>query len=470
MVSRKGVGITRHGNGPRHVAVSRRLTRLVLIVLAVAASWAAATDAVAFEQDQRVNALTLQFGTDTFATANAFGGAFVGGAVRSQMQDGIDSSVADGSTSWLLEMPGLTDLSGTSSSPFNVGVVNGVPRVPNGNPSTYDGTADLDWWYDPAASSLIHQLPASFAAATFNAGPGTIDLSMILGGAPSSLSMSSTRIRAVSGPSSAPLKSTNGFPPGHLPDENLPDSLTSFESMSNGQLAGDISARSLAETPIPLSLVGAGMFNCTRAYTVTNSMLDVLVGGCTINIIGTQISPTQPDRAAVAGDVYAFATDATTKQVTGCTRNGAPASLGDCLDAAAYSSYFRFTTDRVIVLPVTPMPPPTPTDTTPGGSVPPPSNPAEFARNLSIAYSGKRAKFTGRLASESPTCTADQKVSVFEKKNGTDPKLGSSKTNDAGKYSLKETNAEGKFYAAVKQASTSAETCLDARSKTIKVG
>jgi hypothetical protein len=38
------------------------------------------------------------------------------------------------------------------------------------------------------------------------------------------------------------------------------------------------------------------------------------------------------------------------------------------------------------------------------------------------------------------------------------------------KYSLKETNAEGKFYAAVKQGSASAETCLDARSKTIKVG
>jgi hypothetical protein len=96
--------------------------------------------------------------------------------------------------------------------------------------------------------------------------------------------------------------------------------------------------------------------------------------------------------------------------------------------------------------------------------------PAEFARNLSIAYSGKRGKFKGKLASGSPTCTADQKVSVFEKKNGTDPKLGSSKTNDTGKYSLKETNAEGKFYAAVKQGSASAETCLDARSKTIKVG
>jgi hypothetical protein len=366
-------------------------------------------------------------------------------------------------------MPGLTDLSDTSSSPFNVGVVNGIPRVPSGNPSTYDGSSDLDWWYDP--SLTIHELPASFAAATFNAGPGAISLSMNLGGAPSSLSMSSTRIRALSGASSAPLKSTNGFPPGHLPDENLPDSLTSFASMSNGQLAGDVSARSLAETPIPPALVGAGMFNCTRAYTIANTMLDVLVGGCTISIVGTQISPTQPDRAAVAGDVYAFTTDATTKQVTGCTRNGSAAVLADCLDAAAYSSYFHFTTDRVIVLPVTPMPPPTPGGTPPGGSAPPPpSTPAEFPRTLTIAYSGKQGRFKGELASESPTCIPDQKVSVFEKKKGKDPKLGAAKTNDAGKYSLKETNAEGKFYAAVKQGSASAETCLDARSKTIKVG
>jgi hypothetical protein len=448
--------------------VTRRLTCLVLIVLTIATSSAAAADAVAFEQDQRVNALTFQFGTDEFATANAFGGAFVGSTLRSQLQAAFDSSVADGSTSWLLEMPGLTDLSGTNSSPFNVGIISGTPRLPSGNPSTYDGTSDLDWWYDPAGSSAVHQLTASFTAGTFNAGPGAISLTMNLAGVPSSVSMSSTRIRAVSGPSSTPLESTNGFPPGHLPDENLPDSLTSFESMSGGRLSGNISARSLADTPIPASLVGAGTLNCSRAYTSANTMLDVLVGGCTISFLGTQIQATQPDRAAVDGDVYTFTT--TGNQVTGCTRNGAPASLADCLAGAAYSSYFRFTTDRVIVLPVTPTPtPPTPppSDTPPDGSAPPPP---VFARTVTIAYSAKQDKFKGKLASEAPACIAELNVAVYEKKKGKDPKLGSATTTDAGGYSLKEKNAEGKFYSAVKQTSTSAGTCLAAQSKMIKVG
>jgi hypothetical protein len=129
------------------------------------------------------------------------------------------------------------------------------------------------------------------------------------------------------------------------------DSLTSFGSMHSGQLAGDISAGALAATPIPASLVGAGLLNCSQAYTSANTLLDVLVGGCSILGGGiTLIKPTQPDRAAVAGDTYAFTRDATTKRVTGCTHNGAAASLADCLAAAVYSSYFRFTTDRVIVV------------------------------------------------------------------------------------------------------------------------
>jgi Galactose oxidase, central domain len=307
-----------------------------------------------FEQAHRVNFVTLESGTDGFATANAFGSAFLGPA-HNQLQAGLAASVANGSTSWLLEMPGLTDLTGRDNSSFNVGIMNGVPRLPAGNPTTYDGTSDLDWWYVAGAGdidtdgSAIHQLPAMFTAGTFNAGPGAVRLIMNLVSVPSSVSMSGTRIRAVSGPLSTPLKSTNSFPPGHLPEENLPDSLTSFGSMSSGQLVGDISAASLAAMPIPAALVGTGLITaCSENYTSSNSMLDVLVRGCHSPFIGTLIKPTQPDQAAVEGDTYRFTTDATTKRVTGCTRNGAPASLADGLAAAAYSSHFRFTTSRVI--------------------------------------------------------------------------------------------------------------------------
>jgi hypothetical protein len=326
--------------------------RMIPVVACIGVSLAGADPAGAFEQVQRVNSLTMQAGTDSYATANRFGGAFTGDTVRSQLQNALTSSVADGSTTWLLRMPDLADLSGTSDPAFTIGVTDGTPNSPAGNTATYSGSSDLDWWYDPTGST--NQLTASFSAKTLNSGPVLLDLTTTLAGQPANLSMSSAKIRAVSGSSSTPLKSTNGYPPGHLPNENLADSMTSFQSMSSGQLAGNISTRSLANTPIPPSFAGTGFTNCSRGYSISNSVLDLLVGGCTI-LGAPQVSASQPDQSVAGnGDVYVFTTDSTTKAVNGCTRNGTAASLDGCLDGAAYSSYFQFTTDRVIVLPVTP--------------------------------------------------------------------------------------------------------------------
>src|SRR5215470_3946565 len=82
-----------------------------------------------FEVVQRINALTLQFTTDTFATHNAFGAAITGGPLRQALQDAYDASVADGSTSLLLEFPGLADLTGTAEPGVNVGFVDGAPAL-----------------------------------------------------------------------------------------------------------------------------------------------------------------------------------------------------------------------------------------------------------------------------------------------------------------------------------------------------
>jgi uncharacterized repeat protein (TIGR01451 family) len=325
-------------------------------LLALVSAPPALADGWTFVQDQRLNSLTLQFGTDVFATQNAFGGAFLGGSARNMLQSALASSVADGSISWLLEMRDLTDLSGTSDPSFNVGVFNATPAAPGaGNPATYDGTSDLDWWYSPDPSEVAddgsakQQLPASFVVKTLNAGPGTVRLVATLGGQPAALAISSTRLTAIAGDSSKPLESTNGLPPGHLPEENLPDSLTSFETMSSGKLAGDISARSLADVPIPASLVG---LTCAEDYTTYNTMLDLLITGCKAFGFITEVSPTQPDTVdpAVGSGTYSFTKDAVSKQVTGCTHDGVTASLDGCLDAAAYSTYFQFTTDRVIDL------------------------------------------------------------------------------------------------------------------------
>jgi hypothetical protein len=343
-------------DAPGRPTVNRSKTAMIalLVLAAMSSTWngsANATVAESFEQDQRVNSLTLQTGTDAFATQNAFGAAFHSVALTS-LQDGLDASVADGTISWLLAMPGLTDLTGTNDPAFDVGIVNGVPRTPAGNPTSYDGTSDLDWWYDADAGDVdetgapIHTLSGSFTAGTFDAGPGAITLRGNLLGAASSLAMSSVRIRATSGSSSAPLESTIGFPPGHLPEEAIPDPLVSFGSMTSGQLAGDISAGSLAATPMPAGMQGSA---CAQSYTAANTMLDMMVGGCTYLGFLTMVSATQPDRTDPPGaGSYAFTTDVN-HHIISCTHNAVPTTLDECYATAAYSVSFHFTTDRVIL-------------------------------------------------------------------------------------------------------------------------
>jgi len=76
----------------------------------------------------------------------------------------------------------------------------------------------------------------------------------------------------------------------------------------------------------------------------------------------------------------------------------------------------------------------------------------------------------GRWASPIWICISRQKVTVFKQRRAKNPKLGSSRTPPNGRYSLKEKNAKGKFYAEVKQTSISSGTCLAAESETVKVG
>jgi hypothetical protein len=114
---------------------------------------------------------------------------------------------------------------------------------------------------------------------------------------------------------------------------------------------------------------------------------------------------------------------------------------------------------------------PPPGEPPPGDPPPPGGTPtsSEFTRTLSIAYSQKKDKFKGRIASESPACISGQKVRVFEKEKGKDPKLGSDASLANGRYSLKEKNADGKFYATVEQTSVAGGTCLAAKSEKIEV-
>jgi cysteine-rich repeat protein len=308
-----------------------------------------------FEQDHRANSVKMQFSTDTFCTVNALGIA-IKSAAQSQVQTPIDNGVAAGTMNIMFQFLNLDDLSGTADPAIVLGGLNGSVVTGTG----YSGTSDLDWWYTADALSIdasrkpTATLTGSIAAKTLNAGPGNLTLNVVLSGAAVPLALSSTRVRATIGAATKPLVSS-GAPPGHLAAEHLDPALTSFSTMSNGELCGNVSAYSLSKIPAPSAVVTGGSAACSEGYATTNSLLDVIVGGC--HVLGgfiTAIGATQPDQsdptAPVAGAGPKYTLTTTAKAVTGCKdKGGATVDLTTCLKSAAYSSFFKFTTDRVII-------------------------------------------------------------------------------------------------------------------------
>jgi cysteine-rich repeat protein len=319
-----------------------------------------------FEQVQRIIDLKLQNTVDTFCTANAFGQAFTAAGLGGT-NNGIAAGVQSGATSILFQFLNLDDLTGASDAALNVGVLSGAPVLPGA--TAYNGTSDADWWHSVTKSMIdaqrlpVSQLSGDITGSTLTAGPGSARLNLVLAGGPASFAVSAMRLSLPIGASSTPAPSVGAVPPGHLALEHLDPVLQSFAnagagSPPAGKMCGDVSALSLAQTPIPPGLLagaGACRVGVNFAYTAANSLLDVLVGGC--NVIGgvPAVTPTQPDTvdaaapAAGAGPPYTLVPNATTKIVDTCRDNTAtPVDLTTCLTHAAYSVWFRFASNRVI--------------------------------------------------------------------------------------------------------------------------
>jgi hypothetical protein len=172
--------------------------------------------------------------------------------------------------------------------------------------------------------------------------------------------MSNVKVTGTIGGVGTPTASS-GNPPGHLASENLDPALTSYvgtgQQTTNGsaKLCGNVSAASLALVPMPTELTGGGLLACSQNYTVNNSMLDLIIGGCTVLFI-QQITPRQPDQQdpdvppAGAGPSYTLQANAQTKVVSTCRdSSNTVVNLQDCLNDAAYSSFFKLATSRVIL-------------------------------------------------------------------------------------------------------------------------
>jgi hypothetical protein len=301
--------------------------------------------------------------TDSSCTQNKLGGSIIGSVAQASYQTGFNNQIAAGTATEIFTFIGLTDLTGTTTQPsIHLGMVGGTPVAGAG----YSGSADLDWWYtvDPTTidGSRVPkaQVSASIAASVLTAGPATINLPVSFSEGTATLPLVNATLNVSIGAASTPTTSSSGTPPGHLAAENLDPAIQSFASMGQqttagaGKLCGSVDAQTLAVIPIPSSLVGCGLSSCSQCFSASNSMLDLWVTGCG-TILGTQISSAQPDtvdpNAPVlgAGGPYRLSSNPS-HVVTGCTdKNGTVQPLSSCLAAAAYSSYFQFTTDRVIV-------------------------------------------------------------------------------------------------------------------------
>ncbi|MFO0679469.1 MAG: hypothetical protein U0169_23285 [Polyangiaceae bacterium] len=320
-----------------------------------------------FEHVHRVTSLKMQFaapGAGSLCTVNRLGAA-ISGAAQSSIQSNFDSSVADGSLSVLFTFAD-SDRAGQTGS-VRVGSVVGTPIAGTG----YSGTNDLDWWYqvDPIAIDTARlareSMPGTFSAGTLTTTSGTMFLRMAIGSSLATLNVTSARIRGSVGASSAVKDSASGAPPGHLATENLVGGVTTFGTFGGtnaaptAEMCGDATATSLANTPITQDLLPGGPVACTEAYSATeNRLLDVIVNGCTVSFFGfpvTTIRKTQPDQmdpskpVAGQGGPYTFTVDAK-KHVTGCKdKSNTTVDFATCLASAAYSSHFKFRTDRVIL-------------------------------------------------------------------------------------------------------------------------
>jgi hypothetical protein len=111
-------------------------------------------------------------------------------------------------------------------------------------------------------------------------------------------------------------------------------------------LCGDITVESLAQIPIP-SVLTTGIGDCSQAYTycgagnpvsaTCNSLLDALVGGCTVaGGLVTVINKTQPDVPPTGSATVTTLTVGTGKKVT----------VPTAAASEAYSAYLTFAANR----------------------------------------------------------------------------------------------------------------------------
>jgi len=277
-------------------------------------------------------------------TRNQLGAHALSMTAVNMLNPTLRTDVQDGTLNVLMEALGLVDLNGVTNPTFQLGVMSGSADPAAGAWPAAGNPADWRFFIDHNGLDTMGrpsaQMPASTAMRNLTAGPATISIPLALGGAVANLVLFNTHAigQIATMTSHPPFPAT---PP-------LRAGLTTFQTITGnaaGQgLCGDISVGSLAQIPVPMQLTMGGTA-CTQGYTACtggmvtpacNSLLDVLVSGCTVFIISA-INPTQPDVPAMGSTTVTNLT----VSATGHHVTNVAAQMNE-----AYSGFFTFTANR----------------------------------------------------------------------------------------------------------------------------
>jgi hypothetical protein len=265
----------------------------------------------------------------------------------------FSDAIKQGSISMLFRFAPLTDLTGATDGPVTLTSLAGIPEMPSGSP-TYDGSNDLDWWYAVDSSVSSTTLSGALTGNVLTTLPGSMNgVWGVEGATPSPVHASNMTLTGALRTVNTPAESTTSAPPGHVPSENMDPNVQSFSTVVGGDLCMSLSAASLAVIPIPGALTGT---NCAQGYTPSSSVLDLYTLGCTyfsVPIIPAtapdQVDPAMPIPSGTAP--FTLSASSGTHVDTCKDSGGNVTDFATCASYLAYSSYFQFTADRVIIRP-----------------------------------------------------------------------------------------------------------------------
>jgi cysteine-rich repeat protein len=269
---------------------------------------------------------------------NALGTKVFNGTIGLDMVNTSETdSLNTGTSNSLLQFLGLSDLTGTNASGFDIGAISASPDPNKGTWPT--GSAPIDWWFLADPNTVSAGVPTGLFLSgnlvnhALSAGPADVAMPFWFGDV-------AVRSARLSGTIGAPTD-TPAPPPSAL-EAGIAVLETITAGLGQG-LCGNLTVESLAQIPVPS--IFAGTSACTVGYTACvpgqtpassscNSLLDVFVGGCVGSAI-TVINPTQPDVAAGA---------TVTPLTLVANHKVAQATAGDF---DAYSAFFTWSANRV---------------------------------------------------------------------------------------------------------------------------